>query len=116
MSDLAEHLTVEINKLKASIQSFEQLVAKKKAILMNLENKLAVENKPVMIEGCGKFIYPDEKAAKVAMVTINATMNDLNKKIERKYFCDICNGWHLTSKKWKGNYNQGRSFLKNKNQ
>ena len=48
----------------------------------------------------GKRRFPDEEAAKVALVASRAAQalrRSTKRREERVYQCEFCRGWHLTS-------------------
>ena len=47
---------------------------------------------------CGKTKYKDGIAAKLALAKIALKDNLRGKAPIRAYACNLCNGWHLTSK------------------
>jgi len=50
--------------------------------------------------GCGKMTYQTRDDAKYALNHLSKNNLDHNRSSPvRYYFCDICNGWHLTKKK-----------------
>lgn len=53
---------------------------------------------------CGKRRYRDRKSAKLALreaqfarATAESNGQKCTWTVRREYFCDACNGWHLTS-------------------
>lgn len=47
---------------------------------------------------CGKILYSSEKEANSARKLINRDLTKVGKSpINRAYFCDQCEAWHLTT-------------------
>jgi excinuclease UvrABC ATPase subunit len=81
----------EINRLNSLINSENSKVS-----LRDVQIKA---NEDVMTgKFCGKQIFETKDSADKTKQTINATMREDGKKLSRSYFCNHCNGWHLTSK------------------
>jgi hypothetical protein len=50
------------------------------------------------VRRCTKNYYPDQAAARSGLRAVQAAGKPVQKVPHRVYPCDVCDGWHLTSK------------------